>query len=185
MALDAAVALEPCAALTHCSPFKKHGSGEQREGYAKGARNVKHKNKMRDALRTLLLAFVCACAQSRRQLKTSEYQSQLYQDLFWAYLRDPLPVEELDKPLLIQFGASLIRIIEVVNESSERCSENCSHRTRRTKCLPLIYGSKCAGSTRVFSGIQRITAMSSGFTCHRMRFGYPTSSCTTSALRSL
>ncbi|KAI1709352.1 neurotransmitter-gated ion-channel ligand binding domain-containing protein [Ditylenchus destructor] len=45
---------------------------------------------------------------------TSRYADQLYEDLMYFYNKNVRPVKNTSEPLRVKFGASLIRIIDVV-----------------------------------------------------------------------
>lgn len=47
-------------------------------------------------------------------VETSKYAVQLYEDLMYFYNRSVRPVKNSSEPLRVKFGASLIRIIDVV-----------------------------------------------------------------------
>lgn len=47
-------------------------------------------------------------------VKASRYADQLYEDLMYFYNKNVRPVKNTSEPLRVKFGASLIRIIDVV-----------------------------------------------------------------------
>ncbi|CAD5234850.1 unnamed protein product [Bursaphelenchus xylophilus] len=45
----------------------------------------------------------------------SKHANQLYEDLLYSYNKSVRPVSNTSQPVMVQFGASLIRIIDVVS----------------------------------------------------------------------
>lgn len=58
----------------------------------------------------VLLAISCLI----REASASRYADQLYEDLMYFYNKNVRPVKNTTQPLKVKFGASLIRIIDVV-----------------------------------------------------------------------
>lgn len=79
--------------------------------------------------------------------KANEHASQLYEDLMYSYNRVVRPVKNASDVLTIKFGASLIRIIDVVSVCSQIICINFKlfeflFRIQKIKFLPRIYGWK-------------------------------------------
>lgn len=48
-------------------------------------------------------------------ITANKHASQLYEDLMYDYNKNVRPVKNSTQPVIVQFGASLIRIIDVVS----------------------------------------------------------------------
>ncbi|TKR58274.1 hypothetical protein L596_029741 [Steinernema carpocapsae] len=63
------------------------------------------------AYATLFLVLLCASL----VVEASKYADQLYEDLLYYYNKNVRPVKNASEAVQVKFGASLIRIIDVVS----------------------------------------------------------------------
>uniref|UniRef100_W6NV03 Neurotransmitter-gated ion-channel ligand-binding domain containing protein n=1 Tax=Haemonchus contortus TaxID=6289 RepID=W6NV03_HAECO len=57
-------------------------------------------------------------------VESNRYAEQLYEDLLYYYNKNVRPVKNASESIKVKFGASLIRIIDVVEQKIIKCDED-------------------------------------------------------------